>query len=46
MDWAENGIVPDYLVPTKWWFNDNPAGGIEIQRPIFLIPNLLSAMRV
>jgi feruloyl esterase len=39
MDWVENGTAPDYLVPTKW-FNDNPADGVEIQRPICPYPQL------
>ncbi|KNG90989.1 hypothetical protein ANOM_000681 [Aspergillus nomiae NRRL 13137] len=39
MDWVENGTTPDYLIPTKWW-NDDPADGVEIQRPICPYPQL------
>ncbi|KAJ5287801.1 hypothetical protein N7478_003487 [Penicillium angulare] len=39
MDWVENGTAPDYLIPTRWW-KDDPADGVEIQRPICPHPQL------
>lgn len=39
MAWVENGTAPAYLVPTKYQ-NDNPADGVEKQRPICPYPQL------
>ena len=39
IDWVENGVSPDYLIPTRW-YNDGPADGVAIQRPICPYPEL------
>ncbi|OJK03023.1 hypothetical protein ASPACDRAFT_40338 [Aspergillus aculeatus ATCC 16872] len=39
MAWVENGTAPAYLIPTKYE-NDNPADGVEKQRPICPYPQL------